>query len=283
VGLLSWRQAQRIGALCGSLWYHVVRIRRRTVLDNLALALPERAADHRAIARAAYRHFGISALEFLQLKKMSTEDFSERVQAHGMEHYEAALARGRGVIVVTAHFGNFDLLAGSQAARGIPLAIVSRDLHQGGISRFWMAMRRAQGLQIFPDAGAARQVVDWLRRGRVLGLTVDQRTPPQQGGIRADFLGREVWTTTAPAVLATRTGAALLPVRIERGPDGGHHLYVQPEIEQPEIKGKNVEKDELIESLTRRINSVVGDWVRARPDQWMWLHRRFRDSGESEA
>jgi KDO2-lipid IV(A) lauroyltransferase len=277
VGWLSWRRSQKLGAVFGLIWFHIVRIRRRTVLHNLRLAIPEQGEKHLKIARNAYRHFGISAMEFLKMTHMTRGELSNRVRSHGMEHYQAALSRGKGVIVVTAHFGNFDLLACSQAAKGIPLAIVSQSLHMDGINGLWMKMRRAKGLEIFPEQGAARHVLGWLRSGHVLGLTVDQRISPERGGILADFMGHRVWTTTAPAALARRTGAALLPVRIERGEDGNHNLIVEPEIVVDDCQ-----KGEEIEMLTERINRVVAGWVRQRPDHWMWLHRRFVGSIETD-
>ncbi len=276
VRLLSWRRAQKLGAALGLIWFHLVRIRRKTALCNLALALPDQNRRHREIARQAYRHFGISALELLKLQGMDTGSIAQHVHPKGMEHYKSAVARGKGVIVVTAHFGNFDLLACTQAALGIPLAIVSRDLHRQGVSRFWMETRRSSGLEIFSDTGSPRHVLSWLRSGKVLGLTVDQRTPPDRGGILADFMGCEVWTTTAPAKLALHTGAALLPVRVERRPDGDHDIVIEPEIQR--LNGQ--ESDE-IRDLTQKINILVGDWVRRRPELWMWLHRRFIDTNKT--
>jgi KDO2-lipid IV(A) lauroyltransferase len=261
-----------VGAFLGLVWFHVVRIRRRVVRDNLALALPERADDHRRIARASYRHLGISALEFLKLS-VDQDAVAARVHAHGLERFEAARARGRGVIVVTAHFGNFDLLACSQARRGVPLAIVSRELHGGGSNRFWMESRRASGLRIFQERGGVRHVLRWLRAGNALGLVVDQRTPPARGGTRATFLGHQVWTSTAAAKLALRTGAALVPARIERRADGDHDLYVDEEIDFVPGRGAEAEQE-----LTERINREVEGWIRAKPELWLWLHRRFADT-----
>ena len=178
------------------------------------------------------------------------------------------------MIVVTAHFGNFDLLACSQAQRGYPLAIVSRELHGGGSNRYWMESRQTSGLSIFRERGGVRDVLRWLRKGNVLGLVVDQRTPPARGGVRAPFMGQEVWTSTAAAKLALRTGAALLPVRIERREDGDHDLFVEAEIEHDSEPGVEAEH-----RLTARINEIVAGWVRARPEHWLWLHRRFADVG----
>jgi KDO2-lipid IV(A) lauroyltransferase len=135
-----------------------------------------------------------------------------------------------------------------------------------------MESRRASGLNIFAERGGVREVLRWLRRGNVLGLVVDQRTPPSRGGIRAPFMGQQVWTSTAAAKLALRTGAALVPVRIERRPDGEHDMFVEREIEVDAARGPEAER-----RLTARINRVVERWVRARPELWLWLHRRFAD------
>lgn len=269
VSWLGWRRAQRLGGILGLIWFHGLRIRREVVFRNLALALPERAAEHRRIARECYRQIGASALELLALRSLGREEIAAKVRNRGLEHFEAAAARGRGVIVVTAHFGNFDLLACSQAARGVPLAIVSRELGRGA-NRFWMETRGASGLRIFPREGSGRALVRWLREGKVLGLVVDQRTGPGDGGLPVPFLGVPAWTTTAPAALALATGAAIVPVRLERGPDGDHELTVEPEI--PLEPG---DRDQTVTRTTRAVNDAVGAWVTARPDHFLWLHRRF--------
>jgi KDO2-lipid IV(A) lauroyltransferase len=269
-GLLPWSLAQRLGGALGLFWFFAVRVRRRVVLENLARALPERGEEHLAIAKEAYRHFGISALEFLKMSRMDRRAVVGKVRLSGMPHFERALARGKGVIVITAHFGNFDLLACSQAAREVPLAVVSRDLHGRGANKFWMETRRIKGLTIFSDKGGARDVLSWLKAGKVLGLTVDQRTPAGRGGVLARFMGCWAWTTTAPALLALSSGAAIVPIRVERQPDGYHDLLVEPEISLPEER-----RSKAVSLLTNEINDLIGNWIYRRPDHWMWLHRRF--------
>lgn len=271
VCLLSWGGAQRLGAFLGLVWFHALRVRRRTVFANLGIALPERRDEHAAIARECYANLCASALELVRTRGMTAEEIAERVHASGLERFEAALARGRGVVVITGHFGNFDLLAVSQAARGVPLAIASREMRAG--NSFWMETRRAKGLEIFTEGDFARRVLPWLRAGRVIGLVIDQRTKPKRGGIPSPFFGRRVWTSTAAARLASRTGAAIVPVRIERGPDGDHDLVVEPELALPDA-----DDPELVPKVTAACNAVLERWIRERPGHWMWLHRRFGDS-----
>jgi len=275
ISLLSWKGAQSLGAFLGLVWFHILRIRRGQVRRNLALALPHSAHEHYRISRAVYRNMGISGIELFKMRSMSGVETLGKVRNHGLERYEEALARGRGIIVVTGHFGNFDLLACSQALRGVPLAIVSRDLHGKSSNRFWMETRQSNGLTIFPDTGSARSILKWLRSGNVLGLVVDQRTGPSDGGIISPFLGQDVWTSTAPAKLASRTGAALLPVRIERREDGDHDLFVEREIKIP----GGLSANDRVTRMTADINAVLEKWVRDLPSSWMWLHRRFDHPG----
>jgi len=277
VALLSWRRAQALGAFLGLVWFHALRIRRGVVRENLALALPHRGDEHAAIAREAFRNVGINGLELLRLRTMPTAALAALVRVHDLQRYEAALARGRGVIVVTAHIGNFDLLACTRAMAGVPLAIVSRELHAGGSNRFWMETREASGLRIFPERAAPRRSLRWLREGRVLGIVVDQRTGPERGGIRVPFFGREVWTSSMAARLAERTGAALLPVRIRRADDGTHDVLVEPELADPSSRPDEPAGARTLAACTE-INRVVERWISDVPGQWLWLHRRFLDT-----
>ena len=268
VGRLTWRSAQRLGALFGYLWYYLIPIRRGVVRANLEMALPSR-TDHRRIARSAYCHFGTTLFELLRLPSMADDEILARVHPEGMNHFLTPFERGKGVIAITAHFGNFDFQAVSQSL-SIPLAIVSRDLRATGVNRFWMETRRQRGLTIFPDKNGAKQILKWLRAGNVVGLTVDQRTSPTRGGLPLDFMGQTAWTTTAPAALALATGAALIPVHLVRRADGDHDLIVEKEIEVPTKRNSETTK-----KVTEKINKILKTWVLDTPEQWMWLHKRF--------
>jgi Kdo2-lipid IVA lauroyltransferase/acyltransferase len=271
LSLLSERGARKVGAILGGAWFHIIRIRRKTVLSNLQKALPGSSrADRLRIAGEAFRHFGITAVEFLRMSRMKKEEVAAWVEVEGMSNFEAAAAKNKGIIAVTAHLGNFDLLAASQAARGIPLAVVSRNLHQGGANRFWMESRKRCGLEIFEDKGAARKILRHLKNNKVVALTVDQRTKSAKGGVLLPFMGHPAMTGTAPAALAAASGAPLVPVRIERLSDGRHRAIIEPEI--PFFGPRT--RDALI-GVTEKINEISGNWIVSRPEQYMWLHRRY--------
>lgn len=258
----------RVGAVLGGLWFHLVRIRRRVLLRNLELTGIATGAEARRLGRRSLEHLCTTALETIWLGQAGPRRVAALLPIEHFERYEAAVALRRGVIVVTAHLGNFDLLACTQAARGVPLAIVSRDLGRGAISRLWMRSRLRFGLAIFEHGRDGRKVLGWLRTGKVLGLTVDQRQGPSHGGVRVPLLGVPAWTSTAAARLALRTGAVLLPVSTRRLEGGRHIAIVHPPVEPG--------TGETAKELTARINKVVSDWIAEVPDQWLWIHRRWK-------
>lgn len=274
LSLVSFRRIQGIGTVLGLIWFYLIPIRRRTVLSNLLLAFPEKDRSERCrIAQQVYVNTGKNVLELLAFPAMEAKDLLSRVRIHNFERYESVFKRGRGVIVITGHFGNFDLLACSQALNGVPLAIISKQLHDRSANRVWMNNRKKMGLHIFYEKKNARQVIVWLRRGNVLGLVCDQRTSAAQGGILSPFFGRNVWTPTTAAKLALRTGSALLPVISVRGEDGCHDIHIGEEIQWSSTGSSHSD----IQSITDVINSKLEKWVADIPENWMWLHKRFNN------
>ncbi len=272
----SFASASRLGARLGTLWYHLVPIRRRVVHGNLQIAFPEHKERHRTMAAAAFRSTGEGVLELMRMSRMSSAELLERVRVEGFDRYEAAAAQGKGVIVVTGHLANFDLLACSQAAAGIPLAIVSKDLHARGMNRFWMKTRRQFGVEILSER-SGRQLLRWLRGGGVLGLVADQRTAADEGGLLVPFFGRDVWTSTAAARLARHTGAPLLPVRICRTGPGTFDVRIEEMLPVRDRDGVLLDNYAICVLINQRLEA----WIRDRPADWLWLHRRFLNSGES--
>lgn len=271
------------GWLLGMIWYYVFRVRRTVVFDNLEKVFPGQWRTHPRIARAFYRNFCTNIVEFIGTHPNAS--IVRDVSVEGMEHFHRAESRGRGVIVVTAHLGNFDLLACNRAMDGIPLGLVSKTFRQGAVNDFWMTRRKQLGVRVFEEGAPPIEVVRWLRAGKVLGLVVDQRLSPTRGGIPVPFFGYKVWTSPAAARLAMVSGAALLPVMIHRHSGGHHRVVIEPEIiwnARDGHVGHHVSEDRKneadIHDLMTRISRIVERWIRMYPDEWMWIHRRFKNA-----
>lgn len=267
VAELKLSTVQRLGALLGTIWCWLLPIRRRVVRQNIAYALPELSArTRRQIAARCYRHVATTVLELFWLTGRPRPELDQVVVVTGLEHYERVREQRRGVVAVTAHLGNWDLLACSQALSGVPLSVVTKELSAQRLSRIWMEARERMGVKLLPSRGSILAVLRTLRRGEVIGLVVDQRTAADEGGAEVAFFGRPAMTTTAPHVLAARTGAAVLPVFSYRASDGVHHVEVGAEIET---------RSSAIATMTA-INEAIEQAIRAHPEQWLWLHRRWK-------
>ncbi|MCC7542527.1 MAG: lysophospholipid acyltransferase family protein [Deltaproteobacteria bacterium] len=272
VSRLPLRVARGLGAALGWVWFHVVPIRRRVTCEALARHLGLDADRARTVAAALYRGLGVSAMELLWLRPDRPERLAALALVENVERFDRARARGRGVIVVTAHYGNWDAMACSQAERAGVLHVVTKRLSMRGIDRFWQRHRGRFGVRLHDMIGSAKAVMRALRSNETVALVVDQDTPPALGGAFVEFLGDTCATTTAPALLAARTGAALVPVRCERQTDGRLRIVVDEEVELLRDARGRVD----ILATTRRINGILEGWVRAHPEQWLWLHRRWK-------
>ncbi|MFO7655289.1 MAG: lysophospholipid acyltransferase family protein [Candidatus Krumholzibacteriia bacterium] len=269
---LPERQALRLGRGLGLLWYHAVRYRRAHVRRSLSLAFHDLTSHElRALTRANFVHYGQVLAETARLPLLVPASLARHVEFTGSERFEEARARGRGVVLISGHYGNWDLLAVAQALAGYEIHVVTRRLHSRGADRAWQEMRRAQGVRFLPDHGSSRDILRLLRAGKTVGLILDQHVGGRRG-VPVRFLGRPAWTARAAAVLAARTGCAVLPVFNCRG-DGRYHVEFGPEI--PLAVGRDAAETELL--TTQRYSDVLEAFIRRHPEQWLWAHRRWKE------
>jgi Kdo2-lipid IVA lauroyltransferase/acyltransferase len=231
--------------------------------------VPER--ERRKTVRNCLVHWSRCAVELLRLPRLSGRDVESLFEHVGMEHLESARSLHRGVIVVTAHFGNFDLLACAEALRGIVLHVVTRTQHVRGVHKYWMQIRSDKGVHFLPEKNVIFKLNKLLRHDQVVALMIDQHMPAGRG-IPVPFFGRPASTTHAPALLAMTTGAPVLPVLVERLPGGKHRVVVDP----PIVFEKTKDREADVRLLTERLNRWLEERIRARPDQWLWIHRRWK-------
>ena len=255
-----------IGAAAGALG-----LRRRVARANLVLAFPERdVAWRERVLHEHYLELGRTAADYARLPSLAAAP-REQVFAHWEhEHFmHEAHARGRGVIMLTGHFGNFELYAAAMS-RVLPIAIMVKPLSNPGAERWASAMRRDCGVELLPIGLGVRGAVKRLRSGGILAMVADQDA--RRDGVFVPFFGRLASTPTGPAWLSLATGAPIVFGTCLRGADGRYEAMLTP----PIVPEGEAGDGEAVRALTARHTAMLESAVRVRPESWFWLHKRWK-------
>lgn len=263
--------ALRVFAAIAGLVHAVDRPAVRRSLRHLEIAFgPPASPDaHRRLVRAMFTHTARNLVDVLRPFPAEPERATALVRFEGLEHLEAARRGGRGVIALSAHLGNWEVLGAALAARGVPVDVVAQKVFEKGSDRMLNAWRRAAGITVHRRGTGLSGVQRALGKGHVVGMLVDQDTPGPS--VFATFFGRLARTPRSPFVLARRTGAALVPMWIRMDDSGVHVARVEPEIPRSEGRGEAALVADA-EAWHRRLEAAI----RTCPEQWVWHHRRWR-------
>ncbi|HEY2956206.1 MAG TPA: lysophospholipid acyltransferase family protein [Candidatus Eisenbacteria bacterium] len=274
VRALSWERSLAAGATLGDL-ARALGLRRRVAEENLARAFPERGAGERdAILRAHYRELGRVTVEYSRLAELARAPRGRVVAAvRGEEHLEAV--RGRGAILLTGHFGSFELLAAHLGAIH-PVDVVVRPLGNPGVEALIARERSSAGLGTISADRGIRRVYQALRSRRWVAMVADQDA--RRHGVFVPFLGRPASTATGPARIALGSGAPIVMGFVTREPDGRMCLDVEPPLRIADPAARDA-----VERLTALHAARLEAWVRKRPEMWFWLHRRWKTAPRPEA
>ncbi len=275
------RSGLRAGELYGELaWMLAPGLRRRT-LRNLAAAFPDWPEPRRVrTARAVFRWVGRTGCEFLHLGGPDQAGLLARIRVEGGDFWTEAVSAGRGVVLVTGHLGNWELLGAWVATLGQPFAVLYHPFEEERLDRLVRSRRERAGVSGIPAERAARPVLRILRRGGVIGILTDR--VPRGPAVACRFFGMECRTTAGPAWFAVRSGAALLPVSLIREPGGGFRLRferpLRPQRLRPEEirHGEREREEAVVAALTRRLTWILEEQIREAPEQWPWFHHRWK-------
>jgi KDO2-lipid IV(A) lauroyltransferase len=270
LGVLPRAAALGLGAAIGSA-AGTLGVRRRVARANLALAFPERdEAWRERVLREHYRELGRTAADYARLPRLARAPREQVFSRWQNEHYmHEAHAHGRGVIMLTGHFGNFELYAAAMS-RVRPIAIMVKPLSNPGAERWTSAMRRACGVELLPIGLGVRAAVKRLRSGGILAMVADQDA--RRDGVFVPFFGRLASTPTGPAWLSLATGAPIVFGTCLRGPDGRYEATLTP----PLLPAGEAGDPEAVRALTARHTAMLEAAVRERPESWFWLHKRWK-------
>lgn len=279
LGALPRGVSRRVGAALGGVaWVAVPRLR-QVGMRNLELAFPEWPEEkHEGILRRVYRNLGWQLAEFCQMRKYTRESSAAFVRYEGLEHYLSARERGRGVLIVTGHLGAWELSSFWHSLMGYPMAMVIRRLDNAWVDGLVNAIRCLHGNRVLHKDDFARGLISSMRKGETVGILMDTNmTPPQ--GVFVPYFGRQACTASGLARVARKTGAAVLPgFLLWEEAEGKYVLHFGPEIA---VKADGPDEEDAATN-TARFTAVIEEWVRRYPDQWLWVHRRWktRPAGE---
>jgi Kdo2-lipid IVA lauroyltransferase/acyltransferase len=274
---LSPEQIQRAGNCLGWLLGSGMRFRRGEVQAAIQRCFPEKnPAEVRAVALGMYRHLGALLIEGLRAEMVDLEVMQREVDFEEFEKGRRILDQGRGMIVLTAHVGNFELLAVVAALKGAPLTVITKKLKPEWLNEWWERTRRRFGVKILPARHSYRYCRETLKANGVLGFILDQNMK-RKHGVFVDFFGRPACTSPGLAFLSAQCNSPVLPVFMQRLDNGRHRVHVFDPLPPPPSTDK-----EVIRQATQEYTAIIERFVRAHPEQWIWLHRRWRTQPEEE-
>ncbi len=271
VGLVGWRGRVPVGRFLGSVTFSVLRIRRRVTLRNLAHAFPDWPEKRRLeVAGECYRNFGVTFLELCLMPLLDPRLARTIVRVENPGQYRDARLSGRGAVLATGHFGNWEMLGAAVAASGYPTWALVRRQRNGRVDSFVTKSRESTGLRTLYTDRALFGVPRALRRGEFVAIAADQDAGP--GGVFIPFLGRPASTPDGIVRFARRTGAPIIPGFGVRQPDGTYLLEMPgPMWVRSDLPSREAE----LEALTR-FTSLLEERIRRHPEQWFWMHRRWK-------
>jgi KDO2-lipid IV(A) lauroyltransferase len=271
------------GAAVGRLYVALHGPRTRDALVNLAIALPEcPEQERRRVQRESFANLGRGLAEVCLMQGRYRDRVLDGVAIEGLDHLEAARARSAsgGALVVTAHFGSWELGAAAVARQGIPVTVVHHGFESARVADMVKAWREEAGLETLELGSSARGILDALKRGRLVAFLMDQNAKPGEG-VFAPFFGELACTRSGPVRIAMKQGLPLLPIFFHRAPSGSGHVA---RFEAPiEMDASALDSDEALRGNVARMNAAIEARVRAAPEHWIWSHRRWKTRPEGDA
>lgn len=266
--------SRKFGETLGMLFFYVWRSRRKIALENLREAIASGAVsnkiDTEQIIKNNFKNYGRSIAEIIRVYYGLGRRMIEEIQIEGLEHYQRAKEKGRGAIFITGHCGNWELLPLAASFKVENISVVARPINNPYINKIIERSRQSYGSSVIYKKGALKEIISCLRRGSCVGILMDQAVLSDEGFL-IEFLNRKAWTTKMPALIARKTGTAVIPAFICRA-DKSHRIKVYPEIHLSE----NRDKEQALIEDTRKFSSCIEEYIKENPSEWLWIHRRWK-------
>ncbi len=261
--------------MLGRFVFYAIRIRRQVTESNLRQAFPERnETEIRRLARSTYEHFGMMMLESLKLLSMSRDEVVGAIRILDFKALEQARAAGRGAVMITGHMGNWEYLGAWVSISGFPATFMFQEQANPYVSRLIRRYRERMGMDVVPRGMALRSYLRALKQGRFVAVVADQDAG--RNGIFVDFMGRPASTPTGPARFALKTGAPIIFSISFRDRQGN----LCGTFEMLDIPYDPAHEEQAIRQIVEACTRKLENWIRKYPEQWFWMHRRWKTKPE---
>lgn len=279
--LLPEKLAIQTGIFFGWIMHRILKFRYRIIVNHLNVIFESSKSKEEIeeLVKAIYRHLGLVLIELLRLPRMKRSEINRKTIIHNEEYVQQALARGKGVFILAGHIGNWELVGAACHGFGYTVNAIGKEMKTRAGNAIVKLIRDDNGVTTIPRNKSMKQILKALKANEVVVVMLDQNMTRDEG-VFAEFFGYQACSMPALAILAERSGAPILPMGCYRDPDFVHHhcLFL------PEIKLENIHENRgaNIVHNTQRFNNVLESIIRDYPDQWIWIHKRWRTRPDGE-
>lgn len=270
--LLPRKTVLSLGVLLADLLFVLSRREKAKALENLLIAFGREKSrdDILKICHYCFENLGKGLMEVLQFPRLTSENLDRLVAFEGRQNIDDVLKASRGVIILTAHFGNWELLGASLALSGYKVSFIVRPVRSPRVDVLVNRNRESMGIGCVSRGTSIKDALRCLKRNELLGILADIDT--KVDGVFVDFFGRPAFTPRGPVSIALRTGAALVPAFIIRQRDDTHKVVIEKALE---LKATGA-LEEDIRANTARFTKIIESYIRRYPEQWIWIHQRWK-------
>ena len=264
--------SRKFSAFLAILFFYFIPIRKKVVIENLKIAFPEKNSEEiKRLSLKVYKSFAVTLIEIMYLPFIKKQELIDFVECSNSKMIVEKYNEGKGVILLSAHYGNWEFVAMSVAAQiGLPFSVIVKPLRNTLVYEWMNKYRTRFGNEVVPLGISIRRTYQTLKEKKITAMVADQRGPRE--GVRVKFFNREVSVYTGPAALALKTGAPIIfgiPVRDKNY----KYKTLLVEITQNDLPGNEEGK---IKELSQRHTSYLEKVIRENPEQWLWMHKRWK-------
>lgn len=269
--LIPYSLALDTGKFFGHLCYILLGRYRRLTKQHLRFAFGDSKSekDISKIARSVFTNLGMGFAEILSLPKTRNR-LDSIIDVKGMDNMDRVLEEGKGGIVISSHFGNWELLSAYFAYKGYPVNVVARPVYYEKYNEWLLFLRRSMGVNVIFRTSSPKRLLGLLKKNELVGILPDQDIDSIEG-VFVDFFGKKAYTPIAPVKLALTAGAPIIPIFIVRNKKR-HTVFV----EEPIRIENGQDKEQAVLFYTQRWSELIESYIRRYPEQWVWMHRRWK-------